>query len=209
MVLNTPMAAMRLTRAEQVERNRERVLDAARRVFLQRGYGGASLDTIAEEAGFSKGVVYSRFAGKSDLFLALLEARIAERAEENAAISRTSAGADGVRALLVANAQRSEDGGDWARLLIEFRIVAARDPELNAHYTALHRRAIDRFAEAMQQTLARAGLGSYYPPRTFAELIFVLDTGWVLERAAGASALQLDTIVDLVMRSVVPLEPRP
>ena len=47
----------RLTRAEQTERNRASVLAAARRVFLARGYHAASLDQIADEAGFSKGVV--------------------------------------------------------------------------------------------------------------------------------------------------------
>ena len=68
--------ATRLSRPEQVHRNRGLVLEAARRVFLERGYAGATLEAIAEEAGFSKGVVYSQFAGKPDLLLALLEARI-------------------------------------------------------------------------------------------------------------------------------------
>ena len=73
----------RLTRVEQSERNRGLVLVAARRVFLARGYHRATLEQIADEAGFSKGVVYSQFESKADLFLALLEARIAERAAEN------------------------------------------------------------------------------------------------------------------------------
>ncbi|HBW18247.1 MAG: TetR/AcrR family transcriptional regulator [Streptosporangiaceae bacterium] len=75
----------RLSRAEQNERNRRLVLEAARSIFLARGYHGASVDEIAEQAGFSKGVVYSRFGNKADLFLALLEQRIDERAEQNAA----------------------------------------------------------------------------------------------------------------------------
>ena len=54
--------AVRLRRAEQVERNREAVLQAAQRVFIERGYAGASLEAIADEAGFSKGVAYSPFA---------------------------------------------------------------------------------------------------------------------------------------------------
>ena len=69
----------RLTRAEQSERNRGLVLAAARRVFLARGYHGATLEQIADEAGFSKGVVYSQFESKADLFLGLLEARISEQ----------------------------------------------------------------------------------------------------------------------------------
>ena len=66
----------RLSRAEQNDRNRALLLAAARRVFLERGYYAATLDQIADEAGFSKGAVYSRFASKADMFLALLEDRI-------------------------------------------------------------------------------------------------------------------------------------
>ena len=63
----------RLSRAEQTDRNRAELFAAARRVFLARGYHAATLEQIADEAGFSKGVVYSRFASKADMFLALLE----------------------------------------------------------------------------------------------------------------------------------------
>ena len=52
-------------------------------MFLARGYVNATVDAIAEEAGFSKGVVYSQFESKADMFLALLEARITERLARN------------------------------------------------------------------------------------------------------------------------------
>ena len=92
--------AKRLNRVEQGERNRALVLAAARRVFLERGYSGATLEAIAEDAGFSKGVVYSQFAGKPDLFLALLDARIAERAEHNASAILQRAGSGIPRAIV-------------------------------------------------------------------------------------------------------------
>ena len=186
MVCNRPVATVRLTRAEQVNRNRALVLEAARQVFLERGYAGATLEVIAETAGFSKGVMYSQFASKADLMLALLEARITERAEENARVAATAAGMEGFRALMAASARRS-GAGDRPRLLIEFRVVAARDPAVNDRYAALHRRSLGLFAEAAQTVLARGGLTTVYPPRVFAELIFALDSGRVLERAAGTS----------------------
>ncbi len=191
---------------EQGERNRALVLAAARRVFLERGYAGATLEAIADEAGFSKGVVYSQFAGKPDLFLALLDARIAERAERNAAVSAGLAGVDGLRALLDANVRLSEEGGDWSRLLIEFRVIAAREPALNARYAALHAQTLDHFTEAIASVLARAGLTSVYPPRVFAELIIAIDAGRVLERAAGRSEFQLEHLVDLLGRALVPAD---
>ncbi|WP_347557436.1 TetR/AcrR family transcriptional regulator [Robbsia sp. KACC 23696] len=46
----------------------ERIFDAATVIFLRNGFGGASLDRIAEAAGASKATVYSRFSGKEALF---------------------------------------------------------------------------------------------------------------------------------------------
>ena len=195
----------RLSRVEQVERNRGLVLDAARRVFLDRGYAGATLEVIAEEAGFSKGVMYSQFASKPDLFLALLEQRIAERAEENARIAADHAGIDGLGALLRTNVRHTEDRGGWPLLLVEFRVVAARDPELNARYAALHAHAVDQFAEAVRTILARDGLAPVYPARTFAELIFAMDQGKVLEQAVGAAELRPELLIDLLGRLVEPI----
>ena len=199
------MVTTRLTRAEQVNRNRALVLDAARQVFLERGYAGATLEAIAETAGFSKGVMYSQFASKADLMLALIDARIEERAAENVRIAARSAGIEGLLRLMRANARRNADGGDWARLLIEFRVVAARDSKVNDRYAALHGRALDMFAEAVRTILVRGGLSSSYPPRVLAELIFALDSGRVLEQAAGTSQLDVDLVVDFIVRSATPL----
>src|SRR5262245_27942233 len=95
----------RFGRDLQVERNRQLVLKAARRVFLEEGYAGAGLDAIAEEAGFSKGVVYSQFDGKADLFLALLERRISERADENERVASEAGTLGGELAALIRLAQ--------------------------------------------------------------------------------------------------------
>jgi AcrR family transcriptional regulator len=195
---------VRLSRAAQVERNRERVLDAAREVFLVQGYAGATLDAIAEQAGFSKGVVYSQFAGKADLFLALLERRITERAAENARLVARHAGVEALRALLQHNARHSTGAADWARLLIEFRLVAARDPELNARYSALHERTVAQFAETLTEALARDGLAPVYPPHTFARVVLALDVGAVVERAATPDALPPELAEDIFARLVGP-----
>ncbi|HMN30494.1 MAG TPA: helix-turn-helix domain-containing protein, partial [Caldilineaceae bacterium] len=63
----------RLTRPQRQQQTRERLLDAAVEVFSRRGYHAASVEEISEAAGFSKGAVYSNFASKEELFLALLD----------------------------------------------------------------------------------------------------------------------------------------
>src|SRR3954451_9038132 len=72
-------------RAEKQARTRAELIATAGSVFAQRGYGGASVEEIAEQAGYSHGAVYSNFAGKSDLFLAVFEQYMADRTRELAA----------------------------------------------------------------------------------------------------------------------------
>src|SRR5919198_6132991 len=68
----------RRTRAARSEGRdaREELLEAAARVFAEKGFQAASVDEIAERAGFSKGAVYWHFESKDDLFFALLAERI-------------------------------------------------------------------------------------------------------------------------------------
>lgn len=72
--------AKRLTRDESREQTRAKLIAAARTVFAKEGFGGASVDRIAEEAGFTKGAFYSNFESKEDIFLQLLEGSSADHA---------------------------------------------------------------------------------------------------------------------------------
>lgn len=51
---------------------RRAILDAARDVFLERGYAGASVDAVVERAGGSKATVYAMFGNKEGLLTALV-----------------------------------------------------------------------------------------------------------------------------------------
>src|SRR5437660_2443127 len=86
---------VRLSRAERAAQTRADLLAAARSVFAQRGYAGASVTDIAEAAGYSHGAVYSNFAGKQDLFLALFDEHINQR---TAALAKDLARAEGTPA---------------------------------------------------------------------------------------------------------------
>jgi AcrR family transcriptional regulator len=179
----------RLTRAEQSDRNRAELFAAARRVFLAKGYHAATLEQIADEAGFSKGVVYSRFASKADMFLALLEARIAERAGQNAKAASRLAGSGDFGALLdlAQRAERAAPG--WRLLVTEFRIHAARDPELNRRYAAVHARTVEGIARVLVTTSEGDGETLPSPPRQLAEFLLAIEAGIALEQAADPDAL--------------------
>jgi len=178
----------RLSRAEQNDRNRALLLDAARRVFLERGYYAATLDQIADEAGFSKGAVYSRFASKADMFLALLEDRITERAAQNAQLAGELAGTGNFSALLELAEQAERGAPGWRLLVTEFRVHAARDPELNRRYAALHARAVDGVARTFTAVSKDGATEFPLPPRQLAELWLTIETGRALEQIANPDA---------------------
>ncbi|MDP7721690.1 TetR/AcrR family transcriptional regulator [Mycobacterium sp. TY814] len=192
----------RLSRAEQVERNREAVLSAAQRVFVARGYAGATLEAIADEAGFSRGVVYSQFGSKADMFFALLDRRIAKRAAENERIAKEFAGADGLRRLMSAAQQDAAAEPGWPHLLVEFRALAMRDPDLNQRYAESHTRTVDGIADALERLYEPTGLRPPVPFRSIAEFFQAGAAGVALERAANPDALPEEDIVRLSVRAL-------
>ena len=201
--------AVRLRRTEQVERNRSVVLDAARRVFLDRGYGGATVDAIAEEAGFSKGVVYSQFGSKADMFMALLEQRITERAAQNERVAAGKSLAEGGRELLLAANRDAVSEQGWAQLLVEFRAHAAHDPVLNRRYADAHRRTVAELAGLVARLCEGSGTSPVVPPQSMAEFVLAMGTGVTLERAANPAALPEEDGISLMVRALLdgPAEP--
>src|SRR5262245_42880243 len=123
--------AVRLTRPERKAKTREEILAAARRVFFSRGFYGATLDEIVEEAGYTKGAVYSNFASKDDLFLAILDERFETRTKAAFVVAR---GAETLEAALRANARLFVEAAQrepgWEPLLVEFWTHASHDPEM-------------------------------------------------------------------------------
>ncbi len=183
----------RLSRAEQNDRNRTLLLAAALRVFLARGYHAATLEEIADEAGFSKGVVYSRFDSKADMFLALLTDRIAERAAQNASAAgqlRRS----GAAALLELARQAERANPGWRLLVTEFRLHAARDPQLSRRYAAAHASTVDGVARVVASLAEGNGHASAVPPRQMAELLLAIETGIALEQLADPRAVGLPQV---------------
>jgi AcrR family transcriptional regulator len=182
---------VRLSRAEQTARTRVALLDAARRVFLRAGYHGTSVEAIANEAGLTIGALYSRFEGKADLFLALLEQRMAERASQFADLSSdlsSNLSSDpAVHAIPVEAARRwavvLRSDLDWSLLAIEFRVHAARHPEIAARDAALHEGAVAALAGNIAASLP-AGVDA--PPARVEELAraaLAMSAGAALARA--------------------------
>ena len=183
---------MRLSRAEQGEQTRSELLAAARREFLDAGYHGATLDRIAAAAGYTKGVVYSRYASKAELFLDLLEARIDARAADNDRRADGLVGVAGLTELLVHWRATDRDDQAWTLLVMEFRIHAARDPALNTRYAALHERTVAGVARTLERVLGRTA------DPDVARMLLAIGTGTTLEHVTDPGRITADRVARVI-----------
>jgi len=128
----------RLTRREKQERTRADLIDAAARVFARRGFHAATIEEIAEEAGYTHGAVYGNFSGKDELFLAVFEQRVAGRVSDVSALAadRETPLADRARAAGDQWMERLGGDVDGFLLVLEFVGYAARRPELRERFGA-------------------------------------------------------------------------
>lgn len=100
--------APRLNRRQAAKvRTRQKVLDAARQLFAERGYEPATIRDIAKGAGMSTGAVFANFQDKAELFEAVLATDLARLAET----MKAAAAAEGsVRARILAALQAGYHG---------------------------------------------------------------------------------------------------
>jgi len=125
----------RLTQAEAKERTRAQLLAAAAQVFARKGFAGASLEEIAEEAGYSTGAVYYNFANKEQLFLELLRSgqsrAIANRVQAVTRIFAEAAdsGGDPFATLSTYISAIADYRSETSPLAAEFWLYAVRNPE--------------------------------------------------------------------------------
>jgi len=167
------------TRAERATQTRKELVAAAREVFLDRGYHATSLGEVSRHAGYTKGAVYAHFRDKPDLFLCVLEEGVRERVAALTALESLASRETLVRRL-VRNWQRTNRGdARWWLLVLEFRVHAARDPDLSRRHRALHAELVT----AMRRLLEAHGFDA---SDSLAHLVLALGAGAALERASGA-----------------------
>jgi AcrR family transcriptional regulator len=198
------MERKRLTQSQKREQTREEILAAASRVFADRGYEAASLDAIADEAGFSRGAVYYNFADKEELFLELLDRRCAERAQDlREVFTGDSDDIDQTSQQARLASQHAFDAmtGDteWRALYLEFLAHAARNPQFRkafAKRTDQMRTALDEVVAERTRPVADALPMS---PEQLAVVIDSLSTGlWAHHMLHGRKAVPPDLFANAV-----------
>jgi AcrR family transcriptional regulator len=198
------MAAKRKreTRVERQARTRAELIAAAAKVFARRGYNGASVEEIAEEAGYSHGAVYSNFEGKADLFLAVFEDYMAERvrelAETQSALPDDAPLEARARALADQWMERLARDRESVLLHMEFIAHGDRDPELARRFgtrSSAMREAVARYIASYQQ---EAGVDLPLSADDLALVLRALGIGLAIEALVSPDAVRDDLYGDFV-----------
>ena len=182
--------------------SREQLLDAAARVFAERGYSGASVEAIAAAADVTKGALYWNFESKADLFFSLLEERVDQRLRLLVAAAEAIAGEDGVTPLVSDEVSSLVDEERQIHLLThEYWSLAARDTELGARYAERQRELHRMIAHLLVAHHEATCVVLTHDPMELATAVLALANGLAMDRIIDPEAVP-DTLLGDILQLI-------
>jgi AcrR family transcriptional regulator len=189
------MRGKRLTRAEARTRTRERLLATAEQVFARKGFAGASVEEIAEAAGYSIGALYSNFDGKQQILTEVLSRRAASRiAAAVRIIDDAIAGtADPLGASGRLLAEVADKDRDFALLQAESWLYAVQSPEAMDALSARRQELSTAVERLVAAELDRRGTTAAIPlAPSVTTVVLALFDGLVRQRRTDRASVPDD-----------------
>jgi len=190
----------RKTRVQMQAETREKFLDSALGAFSRKGFAAATIDEIADGAGFSRGAFYSNFESKEELALALLDRQMILDAARFAEITLAPGGtpetlADRLREAFHVN----ETLSDWEVFRLEMLMLTKRNPDFAARCQAIYAHQKTRIEDGIRQVFAMIGRRPPVDEAVLSAMILALRHGAaLLHEATGPTPL--DQIIVLLFR---------
>jgi AcrR family transcriptional regulator len=202
------------SRQEQAEHTRRRILGAARKQFVERGYAGATAEAIATEAGVSAQTIYAIFKNKKKLLVSLMNVSPATGMEDHTPMSerpnvQAVAQEHDQRRQLQMFAQVVASNLDQVAALSAIMADAAKvEPDFDRILQKLNKQRLEHMTLAIRQFAAngpfRDGMDEEYARDTVWTLtspdVFLLltnDRGWSKEKYA-------DWLADILTKALLP-----
>lgn len=160
---------------------RDRLLEAAVRVFSRQGYAGTKVLDIVREAGLSTGAVYGRFRSKE----ALLREAVVSRSRRSAGL--VPGESNRVADLIARGASlRSEPLTDEEAVRLEAYVTARREPEVAGALNEARRQARRAVQPLVEAALEDGTVELGVDPEAVLFFVQTMHLGMLLQRAAGA-----------------------
>jgi AcrR family transcriptional regulator len=189
-------------RSEQAAATRERLVEAAMRLFARRGYTASSVAAIGEEAGTSRGLVNFHFATKENLLRAVIERIVDELEREMFPSDPADDPLVALAVLVQAHERYLTEQPERARLL--FRLQAeALNPALGVHaFADLHHRWLERTLTWWERGRANGQIDPQLDHNAVATFTIGALRGIALEWLLAPESVELHAAYAYLLRSL-------
>lgn len=189
-------------KAQRVERRRRQILDAAAKLMSHNGFHATSMQSVADEASISVGLIYQYFGNKDDLLRAVIIDILEEFAREiPPAMERAG---DAPEARLRAGFRRMVTTVDARRdaVLLSYRESQTLDPEGRAELKRLESETIEPLRAAVAAGV-RVGEFRATSPELVAHNLKLIAHGWALKHWDIAHRMSLRSYIDRELEFVL------
>ncbi|MGI8793145.1 MAG: TetR family transcriptional regulator [Acidimicrobiales bacterium] len=176
-------------RKEGARRTRRDLLDAASTVFAREGYSGASVASIAAEAGRTTGALFAHFDSKEELFLSLLEERAREKVNAHNQLADDADPGELDRLLNERFDAVTSGDDEWDLLATEFWLYAMRHPRVRPLLAAQYHELRSGIGGLIERQLADHGRRSIIPIEHLAATLIALGDGLGQSRRLDSEAV--------------------
>ncbi|WP_028399874.1 TetR/AcrR family transcriptional regulator [Ectobacillus panaciterrae] len=172
------MIRRRLTQEERKKETRQLLLESAIETFAQLGFHGASVDKIAEYAGFSKGAFYAHFKSKEELFLAILEQQMHLHIENiNQVIEQQHSLSHFIKIMDEYFLSIKKKSKTLSMLNMEFFLYAMREESVRDKWSHMITESVEQISKALEKVMLKEKLTHNLSTNELAWTILALENG--------------------------------
>src|SRR5438876_5955054 len=162
---------------------RDKLFDAAARVFEEQGINAASIEAIAAAAGFTRGAFYSNFASKDELIVAMLEDHVEQSIRRNLdLLAKHRDLQDYLDAFRNMERTRQDPLGHSPLLHMEMILFVARAEKRRPELAKRLRARRKLIADIVETTSKNSGGNAALNPAWVSTIILAMDDGFRLHR---------------------------
>jgi AcrR family transcriptional regulator len=175
---------------------REKLFEAAARVFEEQGIGGASIETIAAAAGFTRGAFYSNFDSKDELIIAMLEDHVAQSARRHLdLLTRHRNLADFIEAMKTMDRGPQDPLSRSPLLHMEMILFVARAEKRRPELAKRLRAGRKLIADVIETTAKNSGKDPVLAPAWWGAIVLAMEDGFRLHRLIDPETTPADSFL--------------
>jgi AcrR family transcriptional regulator len=175
---------------------RDKLFEAAARVFEDQGIGGASIEAIAAAAGFTRGAFYSNFASKDELIIVMIENHVEQSIRRmHELLARHKSLADFIEALKTMDRSQQDPLGRSPLLHIEMILFVARAEKRRPELAKRLRARRKLIADIVATTAKNSGRNGVLSPAWVGAVVLAMEDGFRLHRLIDPETTPADSFL--------------